>query len=399
MKKIALFLLICVLSVPSLCACSGGEAPLTERFASKSVISGLLGGYMQSVSKNLLLPSSDAAAQSDAEYAYKTEDGEQTAHTALDAAYLAETKTFSLKIGDNSFTANGSLISDGKTVRGITDKADIQQVIDVFIKAFCRNAEQGDYAEAPDSIRAADTDVEVTRITLKLSRDKYEKAIEQAVGAVLENKNTKQYLTDLCGFYGFLHNREADAEQILNEAAETFKASAKTGEELVWQRYLRDGVVVAARLKYGDNLIRYLCAETDDYTELDFEAKINGRELTASYLTRRTGMSDSYNIRIAYGDEITYFDGLAESAYKSGKIKFELRATKNAETVNGLLLNLDFNGVSKLKYSGDGNIVRNGNKKTYSFDLTFDTASDLPAPQTADGDEALYEAAGRIIKN
>ena len=184
----------------------------------------------------------------------------------------------------------------------------------------------------------------------------------------------------------------------MNDAAQTFKASAKTGEELVWQRYLKDGkVVAAARIKYGDNLIRYLCAETDDYTELDFEAKINGNEITASYLTRRTGMSDSYNIRIAYGDEITYFDGLAESAYKSGKIKFELRATKNAETVNGLLLNLDFNGVSKLKYSGNGNIVRNGNKKTYSFDLTFDTATDLPAAQTADGDEALYETVEKVF--
>ena len=398
MKKITSVILLCVLCLPVYCACSNKEAPLTERFASKSAIAGLLSGYMQSVSKNLLLPSSDAAVESDVEYDYKTEDGTQTAHKTLDAAFKAETKTLQIKIGEHTFSADGALSADGTSVRSITDKADIQKVMDVFVKTFCTYADSGDYAEATDSIRAADDDVEVNRITLKMSGEKSKKALAAAVDAVLENKDTKRYLMDLCGFYGYLHNREDDAEKLLSDAADSFKASANQGESLVWQRYLRDGEAVAARMKYGDNLIRYLIAETDNYTELDFEAKINGRELTASYLMRRTGMSDSYNIRIAYGNEITYFDGLAESAYKSGKIKFELRAAQDAETVNGAYLELDFNGVNKLNYKGSGNVVVNREKKTYTFDFTFSDAAALPEIQTATGDEALYEAVERIIK-
>ncbi len=397
MKKALSCLLVLSVFIPLLCACSGKEAPVTERFASKSVISGLLSAYLTSVEKNLLLPESDANAVSDAEYTYKTEDGDQIAHTALNAAYKAETKALSLRIGDHIFTSGGSLTADGAAVRSITGGADIQSVFDVFIKAFCSGTEHGDYAEAPDSIRASDTDVEVTRITLRLSEGRYERALEKAVDAVLENRETKRYLTDLCGFYGFLHNKEEDAETLLNNAAEEFRTSAKAGGELIWQRYLFNGKTVAARIKYGDNLIRYLCAETNDYTELDFEARINGKETAASYLSRRTGMSDSYNIRIARGDEITYFDGLAESAYRSGKIKFELRASKNAETVNGLQTELDFNGVTKLRYSGGGSVVRNGNKKTFTFDFAFSTASDLAAPEPGGETEALYEAAKKVF--
>ena len=153
----------------------------------------------------------------------------------------------------------------------------------------------------------------------------------------------------------------------------------------------------AARLKFGENVIRYLCADSNDFTELELEAKVEGKELSASYQSRRTGMSDTYNVRVVYGDEITYFDGSAESAYKSGKIKFDLRASKNAETVNGFQLQLDFNGVSKLKYSGNGSIVSHKNKTAYSYALTFENVTDTPKMQTADGTEAMYEAVKKVF--
>ena len=109
-------------------------------------------------------------------------------------------------------------------------------------------------------------------------------------------------------------------------------------------------------------------------------------------------MSDSYNIRIANGNEITYFDGLAESAYKSGKITFELRAAQNADTVNGLLFELDFNGVNRLTYKGSGNIVLNKEKKTYGFDLTFADA-EVTQPPEPSNDGALYEMVIKVFGN
>ena len=154
----------------------------------------------------------------------------------------------------------------------------------------------------------------------------------------------------------------------------------------------------AARLKFTDNVIRYICAQTESYTELEFSATVGGKEITAAYEARRTGMSDTYNIRISNGDEITYFDGTAESAYKSGNIGFELRATKNAKVVNGCKLDLSFNGEKKLTYKGSGNFTVKGDKKTFSFELVFNDTENVEIPPAQSGETGLYEATERIFK-
>ena len=397
MKKITAPIIICLLCLPLICACSNKEAPANESFTAPSIISELLSNYEKSVDDNLLLPSDNAAASSLAEYSYGADDGEQTAHKTLDTLYDSASKTLEIKIGDDVFTKGKNLIINGATVRDVTDADEIRYVLDTFIKAFCTVCTSDDYTTAPDSIRASDTDVEVTRVTLKLDRQRYEQAFEKAIEAIKNSDRINKYLKDVLGLYGYLHEREESADELLYSILETVKTASQSGDQLVWQRYLYNGKVYAARLKFGENVIRYLCADSNDFTELDFEAKIGEKELSASYQSRRTGMSDTYNVRVAYGDEITYFDGSAESAYKSGKIKFDLRASKNAETVNGFQLQLDFNGVSKLKYSGNGSVVNHKNKTVYSYDLTFENVTDTPKMQTADGTEAMYEAVKKVF--
>lgn len=397
MKKITAILTLLIICLPLICACSGKELPANESFTAQSAVSELASMFEKSVEKNLLLPSDNASASSLLEYTYRADDGEQTAHKTLDASFDQTSKTLEIKIGNDVFTKGESFAANGATLRSVTDKDDIQYTLDTFIKGFCTVCGASDFSTAPDSIRASDTDVEVTRITLKLDRDRYEKAFSQAVNAVKNSDRITGYLKDVLGLYGLLHGREESAGELLNNVLAAVKTAAQSGDELVWQRYLYNGKVCAARLKFGDNLIRYICAETEDYTELELEVRLNGRELSASFQSRRTGMSDTYNVRIDNGGEITYFDGTAESAYKSGKIIFDLRATKNSETVNGLKIELDFNGVSKLKYGGDGYAVIKGEKTSFSYDMTFEAVSTPPAIQTADGAEALYEAAKKVF--
>ena len=174
-------------------------------------------------------------------------------------------------------------------------------------------------------------------------------------------------------------------------------AVKESTDQLIWQRYVYKNKVVAARLKFGDNVIRYICAETENYTELDLSAKTGGKEITLSYEARRTGMSDTYNIRLSNGDEITYFDGTAESAYKSGNIGFELRATKNGSVVNGFKLDISFNGEKKPTYNGSGNYTVKGDKKTFSFELVFNTAENVTVTPAQNGDISLYEAVKKVF--
>lgn len=389
-KKLAAAAVIISLCAALLCSCSEKKPEGKEAFTSPSVISGLFEAYNASVRNNILIPSKDAHAESLAEYTYMTDDGEQTAHMSLAADIRAQDGAISVAAGEKEFVYGGVPALDGYTVRRLTDKKSIQKAADVFIKTFCRGTDGGDYDTAPDSIRAAEDDVEVDRVTLRLDKDKYITAFDAALTAL---KNDGEYLKDVLGTYALLHNREETAEQLLEKVLNAISDAAKNSEgQLVWQRYIKDGRAVAARLKFGDNVIRYICAEAASYTELEFSARIGEKELTLAYEARRTGMSDTYNIRIKNGDEITYFDGTAESAYKSGNVGFELRATKNANVINGLKLDISFDGQKKTTYKGTGSIVKNGDKKTFSFELVFSDTETAAIPEPQKGEISPYEA-------
>lgn len=397
MKKITVFVIIISMLLIALCACSGKSSSAKDAFYSPSVVSGLFSAYPESVMNNILKPSAGSYADTLAEYTYMTEDGPQTAHTAV-SAYGTSDKKIGVNVSDHSLLFGDGIVYNGYNVRSATDKKTIQKALDVFIKAFCRNTENGDFETAPDSIRASDEDVEVQRVTLKLEKDRYEQAFEAALEAVRSDGEVRGYITDILGFYGFLHDREESAEELFDKVFSTLSDAVKNSEgQLIWQRYLKDGKAVAARLKFGDNLIRYIFAETSSYTELDLSADINGSGITLGYEARRTGMSDTYNIRISNGDEITYFDGTAESAYKSGNVDFELRATKNANVVNGFKLEMSFNGEKKLTYKGNGNIVRSTDKKTFDFELTFDGTENAGTEPAQNGDIDLYEAVRTVF--
>ena len=399
MKKITVFIILTAMCLGSLCACSEKKPEGKDAFSSPTVISELLCAYAESVSKNALKPSVSSTAEDDAEYTYMTEDGAQTAHTKLTSSYNAATGAWSVSAKDHTAVFSNGLSVNGQTVRSIADKKALQKAVDVFIKAFAEATDDSDYETAPDSIRAAEDDVETDRVTLKLERDKYLPAFSKALTAVKNDAEAKRYITDVLGFYGLLHDREESADQLFDKVMESLENAVKdsTGQ-LVWQRYIYNGKAVAARLKFTDNVIRYICAQTESYTELEFSATVGGKEITAAYEARRTGMSDTYNIRISNGDEITYFDGTAESAYKSGNIGFELRATKNAKVVNGCKLDLSFNGEKKLTYKGSGNFTVKGDKKTFSFELVFNDTENVEIPPAQSGETGLYEATERIFK-
>lgn len=384
--------------IGSLCACSESRQDAKDAFGLPSVVSGLLDSYKESVEKNIFKPSFDAYAEDLVEYSYMTEDGMQTAHTELSSSFRLSDGVFGVTAGQNPFVFGDGFAADGCTVRSVTDKTKIQKALDVFIKAFCTGLKDGDFDIAPDSIRAAEDDVEADRVTLRLQRDEYLPAFNRALTAVKNDAETKRYLTDVTGFYGLLHGREESAEELFDAVIGGLENAVKEStDQLIWQRYVYKNKVVAARLKFGDNVIRYICAETENYTELDLSAKTGGKEITLSYEARRTGMSDTYNIRLSNGDEITYFDGTAESAYKSGNIGFELRATKNGSVVNGFKLDISFNGEKKPTYNGSGNYTVKGDKKTFSFELVFNTAENVTVTPAQNGDISLYEAVKKVF--
>lgn len=398
MKKITVFIILAAICIGSFCACSEKKPKGKDAFTSQTVISELFCAYAESVSSNLFKPSYSALAEDDAEYTYMTEDGLQTAHTKLTSSYNSADGSWSVSAKEHGAVFSDGLSADGCSVRSITDKNTIQKTADVFVKAFVQSTDDNDYETAPDSIRAAEDDVEADRVTLKLERDRYLPAFNKAIAAVKNDAAAKRYLTDLLGFYGLLHDREESAEELFDAVINGFEEAVNNSTgQLVWQRYIYNGKVVAARLKFGDNVIRYICAETKNYTELDLSAKTGGKEITISYEARRTGMSDTYNIRLSNGDEITYFDGTAESAYKSGNTGFELRATKNGSVVNGFKLDISFNGEKKPTYKGSGNYTVKGDKKTFSFELVFNTAENVTVTPAQNGDISLYEAVKKVF--
>lgn len=398
MKKITVFVIISAICLSALCSCSDKTVPVKEEFSSPTVISGLFCAYFESVEKNIMKPSCDACAEDAAEYTYMTEDGAQTAHAKLTSAYRFSDNAWSVNVKDHGFTVSNGLSADGYKVRSVTDKNRIQKAVDVFVKAFVQSTKDTDYETAPDSIRASEDDVEVTRITLRLDKERYAAAFDFALNALKNNAEAREYLTDLLGFYGDLHNREESAEELFENLINTFSDAVKNSDgQLVWQRYVYNGKIAAERLKFGDSVIRYICAQASSYTELDLSAKVGEKEITLSYEARRTGMSDTYNIRVSNGDEITYFDGKAESAYKSGNIGFELRATKSANVINGAYLSMSYNGEKQLTYKGSGNFTVNGDKKTFSFELVYGAAENVAVNPGNNGETSLYETMKRIF--
>lgn len=398
MKKITVFIILAAVCIGMLCACSEKKPEDKDAFSSPAVITELFDNYGKSVLNNLLKPSSSSSAEDDAEYTYMTDDGLQTAHTKLTSSYDAVTGAFSVSAKDHGAVFSGGLTADGYGVRSITDEKTLQKTLDIFIGAFMQQTDEKDYETAPDSIRAAENDVEADRVTLKLEKDRYLQAFNKAITAVKNDAAAKQYITDVLGFYGLLHNREESAKELFDSVmTELEKAVGDSTGQLVWQRYIYNGKTVAARLKFGDNVIRYICAEAESYTELDFSATVGGKEITAAYEARRTGMSDTYNIRLSNGDEITYFDGTAESAYKSGNIGFELRATKNANVVNGFKLDISYSTEKKPTYKGSGNFTVKGDKKTFSFELVFSEAENVNITPVQNAVTGLYEAVKKIF--
>lgn len=398
MKKITVFIVLCAICLSAFCACSEKKPEGKEAFSSPTVVAELFEAYEKSVSNHIMKPSSSAYAEDDVEYTYMTDDGSQTAHTKLKSYFIMPDGKWGASVKGHDFTILSGLSADGCSVRSITDKKAMQNAISVFINAFVQSTEESDYETAPDSIRAAEDDVEVQRITLKLDPDKYEKAFEKALSAVGNDIAAKEYITDVLGFYGLLHNREESAGQMFENCLNGLSDAVKnSGGQLVWQRYLYNGKVVAARLKFGDNVIRYICAEASSYTELDFSAKIGGKDISLAYEARRTGMSDTYNIRLSSGGEITYFDGTAESAYKSGNIGFELRATQNSSVVNGADLQISYNGEKQLTYKGSGNYTVKGDKKTFSFELVYYDAENVSTAPLQNDDVSLYEALKKVF--
>ena len=391
MKKYICIVLTAVLCLTAFVSCSADTAEGQEGFLTVSVIPELFCAYGESVLKNIYKPSADAEANAEARYSYESEDGPVTDVMPVKAVFDKDTGAFSVDFDGHTAVLDSAPVSDGKLIRDITKKDRIQRIFDVFIKAFCKETKDSDYETAPDSIRASDDDVEVSRITLKLDKSRYAPYFRAAAEALKADAECMQTISDIAEFYAYMHGYVydgGDAAKVLDGIVASLEAD---GEQLVWQRYIRNGKTVAARLKAGDNLIRYLCAETDAYTELDLEACLAGNTVKLSYTARRTGMSDTYNVRLAEGDRITYFDGTAESAYKSGNIKFDLRATKNEKTVNGFTLQINFNAVSAPVYKCSGSAVRNGGKTTYECELGFEKTDGVEI-QPPEGDTGICDA-------
>ena len=380
MKKIISVLMAAVLLLP-LTACSGGASGDLDSFRSApSALSGLFSDYFVSAENDLLRPSSDAHAESEIRYSYNTEDGVKTEYIPISAVYSKDGDSLYLSFNGHTVVFGKTAGADGSAVRSISDERS-GDIISAFISDFCAGAGDADIEAAPDSIRASDDDVEVTRYTVKLGREQYLRAFDRALSGL---DREKEYLTDVLGLYAFLHEREESGEQLYEKLISAVKDAVKAGKDTAtWQRYVKKTGKVpeaaAAVIKVGDSTFRYLCAETKTYKELNLYAELDGKTFELAYEKRSTGMSDSYNVRISSGDEITYFDGETSSAYKSGGVKFELLATKNAVTLNGLNFTLDFNGLTSLTYDINGNYVRSGERTDFAFSLVFgDGAADAP---------------------
>lgn len=362
-----------------------------------SAVSGVFSDYFKSAEKMLLKPSADASAESLLEYTYKTDDGPVTESLPLTASFSKADGALSFSFGGISLTFGKTPAFNGAPVENVFDPSAFDAIVGKFISDFCAQTEANDFESAPDSIRASDTDVEVTRYTLKLDRERYLRAFDRALSGLDANRGI---ITDILGVYAFLHGGERDGEGLFGDLVSAVRSAVEVGgERVVWQRYVRaDGRTAAARIKTGDSLLRYICAESDTYKEIELHAELGGRTFELAYEKRLTGMEDSYNVRITDGDEITYFDGETSTAYKSGAVKFELIATKNARTVNGLNLTLDFNGVQSLSYKGSGNIVRLGDRREFSFTLGFGEGgaeTKTPAKEKIPLYRALEEAFGK----
>ena len=152
MKKTAFLIVIAVLCAAVLTSCSEKTAEGQSGFRSPSALAGLLSAYFKSLDSNLLYPSENAAASSDIEFSYSTEDGVQTEHKALTAAYFKEKKALSVGIGDHIIDVAGTVSFDGAALRDITSEFMFRTVSSAFVTAFCDKSSSGDFTTAPDSI-------------------------------------------------------------------------------------------------------------------------------------------------------------------------------------------------------------------------------------------------------
>ena len=383
-KRIAAAL-AAVLAIAGLGSCkSGGMSDKDVFVTAATPFREIVPAYGKSVSSVLVKPSSGAGSNGAATYTYNTEDGPKTEEAPV-TAFISGDGDISVTVGELTFTLGKTVSVNGSPVRS-TDGGKLSDVIGKFISDFCRDADASRFESAPDSIRAADTDVEVTRYTLRLDRAEYLRAFDRALSGLDQNK---EYLTDMLGLYAYLHDIDRDGEELLSQLISDIKAAVNDGgEQAVWQRYVRNGekspLTAACRLKVGDSVLRYLCAEGDTYTELELFVQIGDKKLELAYEKRSTGMSDSYNVRISEGDRITYFDGETETAYKSGGVSFELLATKGSATVNGLNVKTAFSGMPSLSYKGSGNFTRHGKRTEFSFDLSFTEDAGKPAEISGD---------------
>ena len=399
MKKTALLLISVILCLSIMTSCSDKTPEGQSGFSSPTALSGLLCAYFDSLNTHLLMPSEDAAAESDIELSYSTEDGVQTEHRQINAAYSKEKKAFSVGVDGHSVLVAGDVSFDGAALRDITSKAVLRLTSELFVRAFTDTAQPDDFTTAPDSIRAAEDDVEVSRITLKLDKERYGKALDRALSYIESDKTVMQNLTDIADLYCYLHNKNQSGEELLSEIKAELLKTKENEDGVVWQRYVRGDKTAAERIKTGESLFRYITAEAETYTELDLEVRLGGKTVTAAYEMRKTGMSDSYNIRIAAGNEITYFDGKAESAFKSGTAEFKLRATQDEKVINAFEMTLKYNGVNDLTYNGSGTRTVNGDRKSFDFDLVFRQTDAAALPGAPTGSVGITEAAKSFLKN
>ena len=380
MKRITAILLAAAVCAVMFSCSSGGQSDGEAFAGAKPAVGRIASGFLKELFSSLFKPSSDMTADSDAEYTYKTEEGEQTAHVRVGMSVRAEDGAVAASVGGVTVSYDGTLRLDGAQI-GYGEEID--DIVAAFAAAFMSVADADEYSSAPDSIRSGDDDVEVTRYTLKLSRTKYHAAADKAIRALDSHRSAAE---DLLGFYCRMHGLDETGAQAYEKlVSELSGAFAAGSDELVWQRYVgKDGKTLAERFKTGDLLIRYLCARTDTYDELTVYAEIGDREIEMTYNKRMTGLSDSFNVRMTESGRVTYFDGEISSAYRSGSVRFDLRATKDALTVSGFEIKVGYNGASALSASGSGSTISMGERIPFTFKLDF-IESDAAIPEkTAD---------------
>ena len=391
MKRITALILSALLTV-SLCACTNNGTSGTERFSAASPAVGFgIGLFLSELHGSLYKTGDDLSASAQAEYVYETEDGPQTAHTEVAFAVRGADNAVALTVGGRTFSYDGSLRLDGAPL-GYGDMAAIYAE---FVKEVASAADGSDIEIAPDSIRSGDDDVEVDRYTLTLDGEKLSKAKTKAA---LTLDKYKAAITDFFDAYAYMHKLDKTGGQLYDEfcgaVLETFT------RKIVWQRYInagKTGEVLAARFKSGDDVVRYLCAETGSYGELSLYCKLGDIELELGYDRRTDAVSESYKLTVTENGRVTSFDGEIASAYKSGSFKADLRSSKDGVTVRGAQINGKYDGTKTLELICDGSFVSDGVRTPFEFTAAFSKTA-VSFPEYVSDPVPLYRAA-EVMEN